>query len=169
MRLNIPEIIAELVHLNTRKEMHGDESILACDLKFKVVLPAEDLLSQVFIGDPAPFYNAFWTDTGQQREPTLSKISMSHVLNDHILRISVGISDWITCDDVTLKKLNWTAENGRTVNLTFTAQMNPDEEEVAHFAAGLGTHVQIAIDPPRQMDIGDATGDDKDEEDEAAA
>lgn len=157
MHLVLPEILAELTHINVREEKHGDEDVLANDLSISVVLPAHETLQQLCVGDSQKLIDAFWTEDGKSREPTISSIKLTHKLKDHVLRLSVGIDDMITFDDVTLKKFSWTPENGHTLTLKFKAAILPDENEMAHIATGLNKHIQIAIDPPRQMDIEEVT------------
>jgi hypothetical protein len=153
MHLNIPEIIAQLDHINTRSEKHGEEDVLACDLNISVVMSAHDMLEQLCIGNPQPLLDAFWDAKGQASEPTISAIKLNHKLKDHTFKISIGIDDAITCEEVTLKRFSWIPENGHTMKLKFQVGMTPDEEDFAHIASGLKKNVQITVIPPAQMDI----------------
>ena len=155
MNLTIPENIAELTHINIRTEKHGEEDVTACDLSISVVLPNE-VLDQLFISEAAPYKSAFWDAEGRVSEPTISGIKLSHNFKGHTFKISVGIEDAKASDDVAIKGLSWTPENGRTLKLKFKVGIRCDEEDIAHFATGLNKHVQIAVIPPAQMDIEDA-------------
>ena len=153
MNLSIPEIIAELTHLNTRTEKHGDEEVLANDLSISVILPAQETLKQLCVGDSEKLIEAFWTEDGKAREPTIAAIKLNHSLKDHQMKISVGIEEAITFEETKLDGFSWTPQNGHTLKLKFKAKTVTDEQELAYIAGGLGKHIQIAIEAPRQMDI----------------
>jgi hypothetical protein len=153
MNLSIPEIIAELTRLNTRTEKHGDEEVLANDLSISVILPAQETLKQLCVGESQKLVEAFWTEDGKAREPTIAAIKLNHSLKDHRLKISVGIEEAITFEETKLDGFSWTPQNGHTLKLKFKAKTVTDEQELAYIAGGLGKHIQIAIEPPLQMDI----------------
>lgn len=160
MKFTLPSTAAQLTHLNTRKEKHGEDTVVAVDLDLCVQVDADELLSQLCLGDHQPLVKALWVDDahGSVRDPSISTLRLTHKLEGHTLRFSTDLDEnyqsGTLIADATIKKFKLEAQNGRMINLRFQAQVHPTKNELAKYAEGLKQeHVRISIEQGPQLEL----------------
>lgn len=160
MKFVLPLSLAQLNHMNTRIEKHGDEEKLACDLNFEFECTSEFALKQLCLGDWEALNYAMFDKTPERRvrEASLAPFKFNHKMTDHMLRFGVhldnGTDEALVSNSATLKNFHVTPQHGEVVKVFMQAQITPDKKDLAVYAQGLeqGT-VQIQIDPPAQQDL----------------
>jgi hypothetical protein len=159
MRFIVPVTLAQLKHMNTRTEKHGDEEVLACDLNIEFEATSESILKQLCLGDWEPLNFALFdksTPERKVREPSLAPIKFTHSLKDHVLRLNTDLDpngEFIS-NIVQLKRFRVDPVNGEVVKVFLQAQLTPDKKDLAVYAQGLEQgSVQIRIDPPAQLEL----------------
>lgn len=156
---------ATLSNVNPRAEKHGDENVLACDLKFQVKLP-NDVLSEfhpalktflyfksVNPGDGDLVDEARKDDPGwlpNLRMPDLHPLKHKHELIGATLTIHAPIAKQndIELDGCHVDGFTFDCQEGGTVIVTFRAQAHPDEKTIGKLCAHIQEEVEISVEPP---------------------
>lgn len=136
--------LAEITHINTRKEGPEDDKQLAVDLKLKVIASASILA--YFDDNLSDFFH---TEQGVVRNIMIGAIPMLHELDDYRMESMGG-----THFGVKLKKFLLEAKDSAQVVITFQASFKPSGDEVARMAEFLQNNIQIHLEPANgELDI----------------
>lgn len=137
--------LAEITHLNTRKEGPDDDKQLAVDVKLKAIAPSSIL---AYFDDNLSDF--FYTDIGAVRNVMIGAIPMKHELEEYRMESMGG-----THFGVKLKKFALEAMDTAQVVVTFQASFNPHGDEVARMAEFLQNDIQIHLEPANsELDLG---------------
>lgn len=140
--------LAEILHLNARKEGPDDDKNLAVDVKFCVVAQKDGGALNYF--DTA-LDALLYTSIGAVRNEMLGPITMKMELPNYRLD-ALGASHF----GVKLKKFSLEAMDGGRVAITFLASFQPTGNEVAIMAEHLQDLVEIRPEPgTAELDFGD--------------
>ena len=171
----ITEGKVELVHKNERVEKHGDEDVLACDLKFAwsttngdLAMFAPDLRSALYKRadsaqaelDPDPEHLT------ALRFPGMDPFRWSAgELVGGSLTFHYGVKSMIKIDMSKLCKYKLQPMEGGTVVVEFQVQCRPNEQQSGKLSKFLADrHCVISVTPPSDGEgNGDLVGDDEDE------
>lgn len=145
-----------LQHINLRDEKHGEENILAVDLKFQGDFDG-DILAEFALelrhslykqaDDPDLVDKASDVPT-QLRFPNLVQpLRFTNEIIGAEVTCAYGIGDIVlaTCD---INNFKVEAKDGGTVSVTFRVQAKPTGEQLAKLSMVLGGSVEVSIDPP---------------------
>ena len=140
-----------LKSVNPRKENHGEDLVLATDLKLQVVMPGSILTE---ITDTKAAWDFFcWDKSSEEVRPNgVDHFALEARFDDHVLHIFVG-DKTMTFEGVTLKKFKAKPIDGKRVEMTFQAQIYPVKDQIAMLANVLMEQIKIKIDEPRQQDL----------------
>ena len=165
--------MVKVAHVNLRAEKHGEEDVLACDLKFETKMPNTTLSTlnaslagclyergqELDLGDdhvtklrfPLIKYPLQW-----QSEITGGKVT---------LHAPISEDDLVLFGDVNELKLS--PQDGGTVIVNFRVQFLPDGDQAARIPAMLGKMVEISVEKPvaDSDDLAGDGGDDLDDND----
>lgn len=156
MKFELKSQNAKLTNINTRHERHGDEEVLAADLKLVANMPAT-FLDNLSNGLRAALY------TTDQDNPDLP-IADSQPLtvlrfpqmspfgwNGEIVNATFTFHGATKKDDMTfvadVNKVHIDPEDGGAVAVTFRVQIMPEAKEVGQMLAYLGMVNKISIAP----------------------
>lgn len=136
--------LAEICHINARKEGPEDDKVLAVDIKFKAQVLAhaglyfDDMLGEFLLREDGSIRNIF-----------LDEIRFSQELEDYALTLHDK-----THFGVKLKKFIVSASGQGVLNIQFQASFKPDGDEVATLAEFLQEDVRIQLMPAnRELDL----------------
>lgn len=142
---------AKVVHLNPREEKHGEEDVLAMDVKLTVDVPNS------FLDELAPGLRAALYTHGDQadidkdhlpavRFPQLPSVLWSEKLEQATFSIGPNKAETVEFSADVAKV--WLApKDGGTVSVTFTAQILPEPQDVGTFSGWLGQKVKVSVTP----------------------
>jgi hypothetical protein len=160
MNFVLPMSLAQLKHMNTRTEMHGDESVIACDLNLEFDATSESVLKQLCLGNWEALNFALFNTAEPERpvrDPSMAPVKFTHKLKEHALKLGIELdreSQNLIVNVCTLKRFMITPQSGEVVRVFVQAQITPKKEDLAIYAQGLEQgKVQIQIDPPAQMEL----------------
>lgn len=131
--------LAEITHINARKEGPDDDKELAVDVKFSAAkVPAWilDLLGDDLVG------LLFIPGSQAVRNPMLGPLTFAHEIEDYRLEILGGIHHGCR-----VKKITATPADGEVVTLTFGVSFKPSGDEVARMAEYLQDAVAVDLGP----------------------
>lgn len=147
---------AKIAHVNLREEKHGEDPVLACDVKI-VADVANDFLTQLSPTLKASLYQA--EGEGSSAQPPLIDDG-THL---PVLRFpQLGPLKWdakMPAASVTLHSrpkvelvadvndLRLEPKEGGTVEITFRCQLEPNPEQVGQLGALLGHTVKVSVAP----------------------
>jgi hypothetical protein len=146
---------AVLKNVNGRKEHHGEDLELACDLNIEVS-SSSDILN-CFNLDGERIQAAFWNDDGAPRFPTIEPIKFNVDFADARLGIrgsqeALPLMVLMPCK--TSKFIATPKENGM-VDVKFRVQCSPSEDEIARLFELMQEDVAISIEPINtELDLG---------------
>ena len=166
MAFSLKKQSAKVAHVNLREEKHGDDPVLACDVKITTDVP-NTFLSQLSPHLKASLYQAEG-DGAAAQAPLLEDGTHLPVLRYPQLGVlkwdmkmmgaAVTLHGAKKADDVLLacevNELRLAPKEGGTVEITFRCQFIPEPEQVAAVGAMLGRQVKVSVRP------GDATAQD---------
>lgn len=140
----------KISHINSRLEVHGEDEILAVDVKMSADVP-NTMLDVLSPGLRQAFY-----DKGQQadldedhltvlRFPSLPGFEWAAGLEEAQFTIHTGrkADDKVFSADV--NNLRLTPKDGGTVSITFRAQILPEPAEVGELTGLLGQKVKVTV------------------------
>lgn len=170
---------AKLSSVNPRAELHGEETNLACDLKFSFTTSNTKLdefdknLRPALFDLPHEGYEEDLADQGTERDedyrpvirfPDLGKINWGYKGAGYRLTIHQGYSgnEDVNLIDCQIDKFKFDAEAGGSVEIEFRVIAHPNSEEVGEICELLQQEVDISLEPPSaerqaQMEIDEAT------------
>ena len=146
---------AVLKNVNGRKEHHGEDLELACDLNIEVS-STNDVLD-CFNLDGERIQAAFWTDDGAPRFPTIEPIKFNIDYADARLSIRGSQEDLPLMVLVPCKTGKFIAIPGvgHMVTVKFRVQCNPSEDEIARLFELMQEDVAIIVEPiNEELDLG---------------
>ena len=156
---------AILKNMNPRKENHGEDLVLATDLKLQVVMPGS--IMDELTDTKAAWEFFCWDQSTEEVRPNgVDHFALSAQFDAHVLHVSIG-EKTMTFDDVTIKKFKAKPIDGKRVELTFQAQIYPQKNQLAELAEMIMEQVKIKIDTPRQKDLVEEINKKKEVEEEA--
>lgn len=150
----------KIVNYNSRKEKHGDESVLAGDLKVEstcansVLDHFDKSLRKMLYRKPkgvAEQTNLELGDDGltELKMPHLAPQKWDDSFPGYTLAIDPdGLSDPLEFDDVELTGFTFEALQGGSVKVTFTAKLHPDKEQAGELCALSQEEIEITLTAP---------------------
>lgn len=147
---------ATLQHINIRDEKHGEENVLAVDLKFQADFDG-DILAEFGPSLRHSMYekddNPDLADQGSDVPTKLRFPMMVQPLKfgNEIIGASVNVAYGIgnfaldTCD---INNFKVECHNGGTVSVTWRIQAKPTAEQLGKLSTLLGSQCEISITPP---------------------
>ena len=147
---------AKLTSANARAEMHGQDTVPACDLSFNVDLHASalaqfdpDLPSALFKPD-ADKPQLVDGNLSAVRFPKLGTFKYDRKGSGYRIAIEYGIDEasWIKLGDVSIDGFRWDCVNGGVVDLSFRAIVHPDEDQMGKLCSMVGKKLTISLTPP---------------------
>lgn len=162
-----------LQHINTRMENHGDDEVLALDLKITFDLPNRslDMLSPTLRGslyDPDDTADMMDPDnTPNLRNPQLGVLKWAGKYSPVLFVFHDGDDedDDLRFSDAKLDRIVFEAQDGGTVGYTVRVQVHPDGGEVAGRISDLlhKPGVRGTLEASDEALEGNGNGDDEDE------
>lgn len=163
------ELDTELVkinHINARNEKHGEDAVLAVDLKLQARMSNDVLslfspmLKQSFYHKDESVQGDLVTDAGylpNLKHPSLGPVKWAGDWDHQRLAIHNGVraQDDIVLADAKINKLTFDFQEGGTVFVNFRVQAHPDEKTSAKLLALLGqeVHMSLGIDGDAQESV----------------
>lgn len=157
MAFELVKAKGKVAHLNVREEKHGDDPVLACDIKIKADV------ANSFLDDLSPgLRQAFFTKEGavqgeldgehltMLRFPQISPLKWAVGMIDGEIRLHGGKKADDLAFECDVKEATLSPKEGGTVELTFQAAVLPSSEEAGQLAALLGQDVKFSIKPVEQ-------------------
>ena len=174
---------SKLSSVNARAELHGEETLLACDLKFKVTMPNtvldmfdEGLRATLFKKvDPK---DADLADQGMDdddylptlRFPEMSKVTWGYEGAGYRMVISQGISgeEDVILINTKVDKFKFDCLQGGSVEVEFRVIGHPDEKEMGRLCSLIQRDVDLTLEPPgaeklAQMELDEMRDDEEDD------
>jgi hypothetical protein len=158
MEFQLKQQAAKVAHVNLRIEKHGEEEVLACDVKIEADVPntfldqlSPTLRSSLYMAEgeaPAPGQIPLVADAthlpvlrypfmGEQRFPGVEMFTATaHFHTRPKVTIAAKVND-----------LRATLKEGGTVELQFRLQFVADADQVAKLSSLLGREVKISVGP----------------------
>ena len=145
-----------LNHVNGRHEKHGEEDVLACDLKFKADFDGDILAEFSPTLRSAMFAKKDGGDLADQGSDTPTALRFPNLVQplkftDEIVGATVDLDyglKTITFDTANVNEFKVKCNEGGTVSVTFRVQVRPSEAQLAKLFALLDTSVPVTITPP---------------------
>lgn len=154
MAFSLKKHKGKVTHLNVREEKHGDDPVLACDIKIKA-----DIANK-FLDELSPGLRTALFGPGAQTEvddhltllrfPQLAPVkwNVAMVAGEFVLHGAKKENDLsFECD---VKECTLACKEGGTVEVTFQAAVQPTPEESGQLAAFLGKDVKVSVRPVEQ-------------------
>lgn len=149
-----------IVNFNPRKECHGEERVLAGDLKCEVtagnaVLDHFDKsLRKTLYRKPHGSAEQTNLELGgdgltELKMPHLAPLRWDDKFPGYELTIHFDLSDPLAFDDVELTGFSFEALQGGSVKITFTAKMNVDKAQSGELSDLQMEDVEITLTPPK--------------------
>jgi hypothetical protein len=130
---------ANVTNVNNRKENHGEEKVLAIDVKF-CVAGTPKLLDDF---DARMRECFFLTEEGKENYPRFPEITSFKWGREYEdAKIRVGEEDF---DEVKLKGFEFECKEGGVVELTFTASWRPNPDDVGALAELIKEEVTVSF------------------------
>lgn len=140
----------KISHINSRLEMHGEEEVLAVDVKMSADVPNAmlDLLTpglRQAIYDRGPQADIDDDHLTVVRFPSMPSFDWAAGLEaaEFVIHTGKKADDIAFSADVNNLKL--TPKDGGTVSITFRAQILPEPEEVGTLTGLLGQKVKVTV------------------------
>ena len=165
----LEKVSSKIAHVNLREERHGEDPVLACDVKVTADVP-NTFLSQLSPTLKASLYQAEGEGADAQAPlledgthlPVLRYPQLGSLKWDvKMMGAAVVLHGAKKADDVVLgcevNELRMVPKEGGTVEITFRCQFIPEPEQVAAVGAMRGRQVKVSVRP------GDATAQDEEE------
>lgn len=146
--------------VNMRAEKHGDENVLASDIKFEVHLP-NTVLNEFDKG----LMNALYREVrkGEQQEligdnkcvavrfPLLDGFKWEEEFTGYkvVIASELGLADPLELADITLKKFAFDPKEGGSVVVTFNAVAHPSSDEAGELCALIQENVNLTLIAPQ--------------------
>lgn len=142
---------AVIVHLNMREEKHGEEDVLAVDVKLRADVPNS------FLDELAPgLRQALYTKADQAdiesdhlatvRFPQLPALFWAGKMEEAAFVIGPNKTESLEFS-ADIAKVQVAPKDGGTVTVTFTAQILPEPDDVGTLTGWLGNKVKVSVTP----------------------
>ena len=158
---NLSKHISKIAHLNLREEKHGEDTVLACDVKIEADV-TNDFLSYLSPTLKGSLYEKL-NDQGELLNdghmPTLRYPALPDLLWDGTMEAEFIIhgekksGDMVF--DASVTKLHLGCKEGGTVTITFRVSLHPTAEQSGRLAALLGQDAKVSVHPPEDSNDGD--------------
>lgn len=162
--LELDNQLVKILHINTRTEKHGKDSVLGVDLKLQARV-SNDLLALFSPTLKSSFYHKdeavqgdLVTDAGylpNLKNPALGTVKWDGDWEHQVLSIlsKVRKEDDIVLDDARVNRLSFDFQEGGTVFINFRVQIHPDEKTLARICQLLGqeVHMSLSYDEPEEF------------------
>ena len=165
MKLNLTNQKATLEHVNVRREIHGAESELAADLKFRVALPNDclacfDPLLKAMLYHFDDARPADLADAGSKGQPGFAphrrigclamplKLTSEAVGGALTIHRGLGGASDLDLLDVRVNAVSIDAKEGGTAEVTFRVQIHPDEGILGRLCGLVQEEVEISLSAP---------------------
>jgi len=145
-----------LQHINIRDEKHGEENVIAVDIKFAADFDG-DILAEFGPGLRALFYvrndGGDLADQGNNQPTALRfpKMVQPIKFDDEIIgakvTVAYGLGD-IELDACNVNAFKIECKEGGTVRVSYRVQAKPTGEQIAKLSQVLGSNVEVSITPP---------------------
>jgi len=166
--LELDNQMVKIMHVNARNERHGDESVLAVDLRLQARL-SNDALSMFSPTLKSSFYHKDDSVQGDLvkdknhlpnlKNPKLGPVKWDGSWEHQLLRVlhKVRKEDDIVLDDCKVAKMAFDMQEGGTVFINFRVQAHPDEKDTARLLQLLGqeVHMSLSVDEDAQESVED--------------
>lgn len=147
-----------LRHVNGRHEKHGEDDVLACDLKFKGDFDGGILAEFHPTLRSMMFMKSAGGDLADQGSDTPTALRFPNLVQpikftDEIVGATVTLDYGIkplVFDTANVNEFKVECNEGGTVTVTFRVQVRPTEEQLAKLFALLDTSVPVTITPPEE-------------------
>jgi hypothetical protein len=147
---------AKITHLNVREEKHGEEDVLALDIKVNADL-ANEFLDQLSPGLKAAVYDrdsaGLDLDDGHLavlRFPQLAQLGWTSEMSGASFIIHGGRKSDDIEFNATINNLRLIPKQGGTVSIIFRAQVLPDPVEVGTLTGYLNQDIKVSVAAPAQ-------------------
>jgi hypothetical protein len=156
----------KLVDVNPRAELHGDDHVMAADLKMQATMSNDilaefhprlraalyfksegspDLIDIARAGDPAHVPNLVF--------PKLGPLKWQHEIAGARVTIYAPVSrNDIVLEGCGVDGFTIEAKEGGTIILTFRVKAKPDEDEMGRLCAMIQTDIDLSLEPPQATD-----------------
>lgn len=147
-----------LAHCNGRHEKHGEDDVLACDLKFKGDFDGgilaefhPTLRSLMYAKHEGGDLADQGSDTPTQLRFTnlVQPLKFTNEIVGATVTLEYGLKP-IVFDTANVNEFKVECNEGGTVTVTFRVQVRPTEEQLAKLFALLDTSVPVTITPPEE-------------------
>lgn len=155
MSFDLNKDLVRIVNVNARAEKHGDEAILACDIKCEARMAnavlskfSPTLKSCLYEKDPGAQEDMINPDHAPKlRNPAMGPINWNLELPNVQFRVHHGESeeDDIVFSDAKANKFSFTCQEGGTVIVGFRVQIHPGEEDAAKLLMLLDKSVKVSM------------------------
>lgn len=157
--LSLTETDVTLVNVNPRTERHGEDPVLAADLKLSFKT-SNDILSEFHPSLKSAFYGKQGGSQGELvddpghlpelRFPQLGRVKWEKQFTGYELRFHWGASgkDDIVLEDCKVDKFAFDCLDGGSVVFSFRVQAHPDEKQVGRLCALIQSTAMISLIPP---------------------
>lgn len=170
MALMLKRQMAKVAHLNVREEKHGEEPVLAVDIKLEVDL-ANEFLDQLGEGLKAALYRpdeeqlaGVEVPMSVLRFPALEPLRWGLAIPGCDLTLHGASKTYdLTFRGRIQKAVSLEPKEGGTVATSFQVQVNPSPEQMAPLSALLGHSTKVTVKPvnePLEAGGEDSTSDD---------
>lgn len=149
----------KLGKFNSRKEFHGDDRVLAGDVKIEancsnsILDHFDKSLRKMLYRKPkeSTEQTNLALDDGltEKKMPHLEPLKWNDEFPGYELSISTGLSDPLVFHDVKLSGFVFEALQGGSVKVNFTAQMNLDKEQSGEMCDLQQEEVEVTLTPPK--------------------
>ncbi len=146
---------AVLEHLNTRAEKHGDQNMLAVDIKIVADVPNTflsqldpDLKASLYKGEEDAAQASLVEDAGHMpvlRYPSMAAFKYQVSMVKAKLTIHGAKKEQDLVFEVKISDIKLDCKHGGTVELTFSAATLPEAEQVGQLSGMLKQDVRVSV------------------------
>jgi len=157
MRIEIDKTTAKIANVNIRKEKHGEDEKVACDLKLSFLTGCAFLDQLAAETIEMPYEKLLYDERGNKVALGISAISYSNQYEDHEIMLSQHIAEEENqCfSDVKINKIAVTIESNKSVGVSIRCQFYPEEDQLTWLAERMTHEIELTVVPPKQEDLAD--------------
>lgn len=157
MSFSLKKQPSKVVHINVREEKHGEEAVLAVDVKVQADV-SNDFLDQLSPGLRAALYRKEGEEPGENTDLEAGHLAvlrfpqiMPFEWKDEMVDAKVVIHGHSKADNIDLSgdvnQVRLAPKEGGTVELTYRVQVLPTPEDSGRLAAVLGKKAKVSVAP----------------------
>lgn len=158
-KLHLTDATVEIVSVNPRSEFHGEDRVLACDVKFKMTAPKK-IIDALTLGQAIPWW---LTDANKTARIPGMEMKLPTAFEEHqvVLREEIGSDPpLLEIDLATLSKWKVAPENHAEAMVHGTIQFEACGRDVATISEHIGDHLMLTCSPRQQsLDLDDSQED----------